>query len=103
MLQDRGALLKHSLSSWLREDVEGKEERNNKFNMVTKEEREGEKREDQTVVVKRMCVNPVSAEAFDIFRQGWIRRVVGIHGVIFGVILVVCLIVVLWLCRVCFL
>ena len=34
-----------------------------------KRKREGEKREDETVVVQRRCVNPVSAEAFDIFSQ----------------------------------
>ena len=56
--------------------MEGKEERKNKFNRETKEEvsrereREGEKGEDGTVAVKRKCINPVSAEAFDIFSQG---------------------------------
>ena len=31
---------------------------------------EREKGEDQTVVVKRRCINPVSTEDFDIFCQG---------------------------------
>ena len=63
------------LSKWPREDVEGKEEGKKKVHRETKEEvsrkreREGKKGEDQTVVVKRRCINPVSAEAIDIFSQ----------------------------------
>ena len=64
------------LNSWLREDVEGKEDRKHLFNRETKEkvsrkrEREGEKGEDETVAVKRWCIKPVTADAFDIFSQG---------------------------------
>ena len=71
------------------------------FNRETKEEvsrereRQEEKGEDGTVAVKRKCINPVSAEAFDIFSQGGSRRVVGILGVIFGMTPLVCLTVVL--------
>ena len=73
MLQDRGALPKEEgdvvenfLSSWLREDVEGKEERLRKVNKEAREEvsstgeREGVKGEDDTVVVKRRSVHHVS-------------------------------------------
>lgn len=116
MLQDRGALPKEEgdvireykaiheenfLDSWLREDVEGKEEGKKKVDKDTKEEvsrkreREGEKGKDQTVVVKRRCINLVSAEAFDIFSQGENRGVVGILGVFFWVNIVDCLTVVL--------
>ena len=42
-----------------------------------------------------MCVNSVSAEAFDIFSQERFRRVVDILGVVFGRSLVVCLTVIL--------
>ena len=82
MLQDRDALPEEEedtvreykavhednfLSSWLREDVEDTEERRRrrrrKMDKETREEgrrggkREGEKGEEETVVVKRMCVN----------------------------------------------
>ena len=73
MLQDRGALLEEEgdvvreykamhadnfLSTWLREDVERKEERRSNVNKETREEvsrtgkREGKKGEDETVGVK---------------------------------------------------
>ena len=65
--------------------------------------KEGEEGKDQTVVVQRRCINPASAEAFDIFLPGEIRRIMRIPGVIFGEILVVCLSVILWPCRVCLL
>ena len=99
MLQDRGALLKEESdmvreykamhegnvpSSWLRKDREDKKGR----------KREAY-RENETVIVKRRCVNLVSTEAFDIFSQGRIRRVVVTPGVIFVMILVVCLTVIL--------
>ena len=56
--------------------MDGKEERGRKANKETREEvsrkrkREGDKGEDQKVVVKRRCINLVSAEAFDIFSHG---------------------------------
>ena len=111
MLQDRDALPKQTgdvireykamheenfLSSWLREDVEGKEERK-KMEKEAREvecrggKRKEEKEEEATVVEKRRC---------DTFSQGGVRRVVGIRGVVFWVTLVVSLIVGLWPCRV---
>ena len=38
--------------------------------MSRKRKREGEKKEDETVAVKRRCANHVSAEAVDVFSQG---------------------------------
>ena len=38
--------------------------------MGKKRIREEEKEENETVIVIRSCVNPVSTEAFDIFSQG---------------------------------
>ena len=40
-----------------------------KEEMDKKRTREEEKEENETVIVKRRCVNPVSTEAFDIFSQ----------------------------------
>ena len=63
------------LSSWLREDGEDKKEGHMEADRETKEEmskqrtREEEKEENETVIVKRRCVNPVSTEVFDIFGQ----------------------------------
>ena len=89
-LQDRGAFPRENgdvfreynamhednfLSSWLREDLEGKEERRKKViervregerKTVTREEereREGEKEENDTVSAKRRCVGFVSARS----------------------------------------
>ena len=88
MLQDRGALPKEEgdivreckamhgdnfLSSWLREDVEGTEERRKKMDKEAREEesrsgkREGEKGEEEAVGVKRRCVNPFSSDVFEEF------------------------------------
>ena len=83
MLQDRGALPKEEadivreykamhednfLSCLLREDVEGKEERRKKTEKSLAEvEKEKGSREDEMVVVKRRCVNPVSGDAFEEF------------------------------------
>ena len=39
--------------------------------------RDEEKEENETVIVKRRCVNPVSAEAFDFFSQGEISESCG--------------------------
>ena len=121
MLQDRGAMPKEEgdvireamamhdenfLSSWLREDVEGKGE-GEKFNKETKEEvsrkreREEEKGEDQSVVVKRRCINPFLGDAFEKFSQGEESESCGTSWVIFWVTLVVCLIVCLMCRRVC--
>ena len=61
------------LTSWLRVDVEGKEERRKKADKETREEvsrsgkREGESGEDETVVDKRRCLNLVSSDAFEEF------------------------------------
>ena len=81
------------LSSWLREDGEDKRERHMEVDRVTEEEmgkkkriREEEKEENETVIVKRRCVNLVS----------WvIRGAVVILGVICGMFLVACLTVIL--------
>ena len=97
MLQDKGALHKEDgdvtkeyksmheenfLSSWLRKDEEDKKERTMEVDRETKEEmgkkwiRDEEKGENETVIVERRCVNPVSTEAFDISSQGEDWRVV---------------------------
>ena len=89
------------LSSWLREVGEDNKERKMVVDRETKEEgsnkrtREEEKEENETVIVKRRCVNLVLTEAFDFFCQGGIRRAVVTLGFIFGMNLVACLIVVL--------
>ena len=59
--------------------------------------REEEKEENETVIVKRRCVNPVSTEASDIFSQGEDSESCGKSwpGVIFLMILVVSLTVIL--------
>ena len=44
-------------------------DKENREEVSRRRKREGEKGEDETVVVKRRCVNPVSAETFDIFSQ----------------------------------
>ena len=44
-------------------------DRETKGEVSRKRKREGENGEHETVVVERRCVNPVSAEAFDIFSQ----------------------------------
>ena len=87
MLQDRGALPTEEgdvvreykamheeqfLSSWSREDGKDKKERNMVVDRETKEDvsktrKREEKEENETVIVKRRCVN--AAEAFDINRQ----------------------------------
>ena len=93
------------LSSWLREDVEDEEERRRKVNKETREmvsrtgKREGEKGENETVVVERRSVNSVPGDSV----MGRIRTVVGIRGVTFWVTLVVCLSVCLRCRRVCLL
>ena len=65
------------LCSWLRKDGEDTKGiiieagRETKEEMCKKRTREEEKEENDTgVSAKRRCVNPVSAEAFDIFSQG---------------------------------
>ena len=45
-------------------------DRETKEAMDKKRIREEEKEENDTVIAKRRCVNPVSTEAFDIFSQG---------------------------------
>ena len=82
MLQDRGALSKEEgdvdreckamhegnfRSNWMREVGEDKKEREMEADRETEEEvsREEEKEENETVIVKRRCVNHVSAEAFE--------------------------------------
>ena len=66
----------HSLSSLLKEVGEDKKERVLEADRETKEEvskkrtREGEKEENETLIVKTRCINPASAAAFDIFSQG---------------------------------
>ena len=51
---------------------------------------------NETVIVERRCVNPVSTEAFDFFLvRRRIRRVLVIPVVIFGMGLMVCLTVIL--------
>ena len=88
MLQDRGALPKEEgdivreykamheenfISSWLREDVEGMEERRKDIEKkVGGEEsrsskREVEREDEKTVVLKRGCVNPFSSDVFEEF------------------------------------
>ena len=65
-----------NLSSWLREDGKNKEGRIMEVHKETKEKtgqkrrREKEKEENETVIVKRRCINSVSTEAFEIFYQG---------------------------------
>ena len=60
---------KNFLSNWLREVGEDKKERTMDVDRETKEEvsnkraREEEKEENETVIVERRCVNPVSNEA----------------------------------------
>ena len=94
-LQYRGALLREErdvireytamhdenfLSSWLREDLVGKEERRKEDKKLREEvekkekreeeqKREGEKEENEIVRVKRY-IDSFSADAFDIFSQG---------------------------------
>ena len=56
--------------------MEGKEERRRKVNTETREgvsrrgKREGEKGEDETVVVKRRCLNLVSRDTCEEFSRG---------------------------------
>ena len=68
------------------------------------EERKGDgaKEENETVSAKRRCVGLVSAEAFNIFSQGKIWRVVVMFlGETFWRILMTCLVVSLRLGRMC--
>ena len=88
-LQDRGALPSEEgyvmrkfnernkekfFSSWLREDLVGKEERRKEDKEIRevkrKERGKGEKEENETVTVERRCVTSVATEAFDICSQG---------------------------------
>ena len=52
------------------EDKDIREEVRRKEKSEENEKREGEKEENETVNVKRRCVNLVSTEAFGIFSQG---------------------------------
>ena len=96
------------LSSWLREGGKDKKERQmevdkeNKGETGKKRIREEEKEENQTVIVKRKCVDFTSAEVFDILSQGeaW-GKLRQFLGVTCGVVLVACRTVVLGLGRVC--
>ena len=47
------------------------------------------------MIVERRCVNPVSAEAFDLFSQEEVSESCGNSWVIFGMNLLVCLAVIL--------
>ena len=99
MLQDRGALpeeegevvreykgmhVENFLSSWLREDGKNKEEIIMDVDTETKKrdrQKEGKRRGERR---ERGCVNSVSTEAFEIFGQEEIPRVVVILGVLVG-------------------
>ena len=91
MVQDRGAFLNEEgdvvkeyqamheeifLSSWLRKDGEDKKGRQMEADTETKDDMgkkrtgEEEKEGNETVIVKRRCVYPVSTEAFDNFLSG---------------------------------
>ena len=77
VLQDRGALLKEDgdvireykamneenfVSSWLRKEGKARK-KETKEDTSKKRIREEETQENETVIVKRSCVNPVSTEA----------------------------------------
>ena len=64
------------LSRWLRESGKNKEEIIEEIGKETQEEtgkkriREEEREENETVIVKRRCINSVSTEAFEFFCHG---------------------------------
>ena len=64
------------MSCWLRAVGEDNKQRQMEVDGETREDvsqkriREQQKEEHETVIVKRRCVNLVSAEAFDLFGQG---------------------------------
>ena len=62
------------LRSWLREAGKNKEEILGEVGKATEEEtgkkRIREEEENETVILKRRCINSVSTEAFEIFSRG---------------------------------
>ena len=61
------------LGSWLEEDGEeiiGEVGKETVEETGQKSIREEEREENETVIVKRRCINSVSTEAFEIFSQG---------------------------------
>ena len=55
-------------SSWLREDLVGKEERRKEEEKEIREEKRGEEeKRNEMVIAERWCVNSVSTQTFDIY------------------------------------
>ena len=65
--KEEGDVVRESTNKAMHEDKgKNKVDKETRVEVSRKRKREGEEGEDETVAVKRRCINPVSAEAFDI-------------------------------------